>query len=182
MTAKEKLLRKSTIIIGLLIIIGGIAISVNLAASGKTQKVALAENTANDVGSLTKGTQVKVSTDNNNKSWTGTVKRIGKTIDEHTQTQTIYISVSGEGLFQGMFLNASLKSNPVADASLINRSLINKDNTVYIVDNNVISTINIEIAGYVNNQVIVKGIPEGTQLLASKFSGIYDGMAVKVVD
>ncbi len=81
-----------------------------------------------------------------------------------------------------MYLNASVKSNSVENATLINRSLINKNNTVYTVENNKISIVNIEIAGYKNNQVIVKGIPNGTKLLSAKSIGIYKGMEVKIVE
>jgi hypothetical protein len=79
-----------------------------------------------------------------------------------------------------MYLNASVETESVNDASAIKRALINKDNTVYIVKDNRIDLVQITVLSYADNLAIVKGIPDGTLLLNAKFSGIYKGMDVEI--
>ncbi|MFT6027854.1 MAG: membrane fusion protein (multidrug efflux system), partial [Bacteroidia bacterium] len=55
------------------------------------------------------GQKVTVSaTDNSGKSWEGSVIRINNLIDPSTQTRNAYLRVSGKGLEEGMFLEASI--------------------------------------------------------------------------
>jgi len=126
------------------------------------------------------GSTVDIFNDNKSQKWEGKLIRIGKSVDETTQTQSVYIAVSGDDLFQGMYLNASLQTEGVNNASTIKRALINRDNTVYIVSNNKIDLLPITVLGYTDNLAIVKGIPDGTLLLNAKFSGIYKGMDVEI--
>jgi hypothetical protein len=126
------------------------------------------------------GSKVDIFNDNKSKKWEGKLIRFGKSVDETTQTQSVYIAVSSDDLFQGMYLNASLQTEGVNNASTIKRALINRDNTVYIVSNNKIDLLPITVLGYTDNLAIVKGIPDGTLLLNAKFSGIYKGMDVEI--
>ncbi len=127
------------------------------------------------------GSKVDIFNDNKSKKWEGKLIRIGKSVDETTQTQPVYIAVSGEDLFQGMYLNASVETEDINNACEIKRVLINKDNTVYVVNNNKIDLLPITVLGYTDNLAIVKGIPDGTLLLNSKFSGIHKGMQVEII-
>ncbi len=127
------------------------------------------------------GSSVDIFNDNKSKKWKGEVIRIGKSVDETTQTQSIYISVSGKDLFQGMYLNASVESESIDHAFAIKRALINKDNTVYIVNDNKIDLVHITVLHYADNLAIIQGIPDGTKLLNAKFSGIHKGMQVNII-
>jgi len=127
------------------------------------------------------GSKVDIYNDNKTKKWDGKVIRIGKSVDETTQTKSIYIAVSGNNLFQGMYLNASIKSENTDNAFAINRTLINKDNTVYIVVDNKIDIVPITVISYADNLAIVRGIPDGAKLLNAKFSGINNGMQVEII-
>jgi multidrug efflux pump subunit AcrA (membrane-fusion protein) len=127
------------------------------------------------------GSKVDIFNDNKSKKWEGKLIRIGKSVDETTQTQSVYIAVSSDDLFQGMYLNASLQTEEINNACTIKRVLINRDNTVYIVSNNKINLLPITVLGYTDNLAIVKGIPDGTLLLNAKFNGIYKGQKVETI-
>ena len=131
--------------------------------------------------SLKLGSSVDIYNDNKSQRWKGEVIRIGKSVDETTQTKSIYIAVSSKDLFQGMYLNASVKSESIDNAFAIKRALINKDNTVYIVNNNEIDLVQITVISYADNLAIVQGIPDRTKLLSAKFSGIHKGMKVEII-
>jgi len=127
------------------------------------------------------GSKVDIFNDDKSKKWEGELIRIGKSVEETTQTQSIYIAVSGEDLFQGMYLNASVETEEINNACAIKRALINKDNTVYVVNNNKIDLVPITVLSYADNLAIVRGIPNGTLLLNTKFSGIHKGMQVEII-
>jgi len=131
--------------------------------------------------SLGIGSKVDIYNDDKSKKWIGKVIRIGKSVDETTQTKSIYVSVSGDGLFQGMYLNADIKSEPIPNAYKLKRTLINDDNTVYVVKNNTIESVKVKIVSYVDNYAIVQDIPNETQLLNDKFNGIHLGMKVEII-
>ncbi len=130
---------------------------------------------------LSIGNQVEIAADNSIKKWDGIIKRIGNTIDESSQTLTIYISVTGDGLFQGMFLNASINAAPLENCFVVERLLLNKDHTVYAIENNIITKVPVTFVRYVGNDVILSGIKNGTQLLTSKFDGIHTGIEVEII-
>ena len=127
------------------------------------------------------GSSVAVFNDSKSEKWEGEVIRIGKSVDENTQTKSVYIAVSGNNLFQGMYLNASVKSESINNAVAIKRTLINNDNTVYIVRDNRIDLVSVTVIHYADNLAIVQGIQDGTNLLKAKFSGIHKGMQVEVI-
>lgn len=134
-----------------------------------------------DASQLSLGRKVNISTDNSTKKWTGKIKRIGKTIDESTQSLIVYVSVKGSGLFPGMYLNASINSKPIENAFVINRSLINKSNKVYIVEQDKVKAVSIQVIQFKDNQAIVSGIAEGALLISSQTNGIYEGMFVEII-
>ena len=133
------------------------------------------------VNHLKIGSKVAIFNDDESKKWTGKVVRIGKSVDETTQTQPVYIAVSGKDLFQGMYLNAAVETKKINNACAIPRTLLNTDNTVYIVTNDKIDLVQITVMDYYDNMVIIQGIPDGTKLLNAKFNGIYKGMDVKTI-
>lgn len=127
------------------------------------------------------GSSVAIFSDSKSQKWEGEVIRIGKSVDENTQTKSIYIAVSGDNLFQGMYLNASVKSESIDNAVALKRTLINNDSTVYIVRDNRIDLVSVTVLHYADNLAIVQGIQDGTNLLKAKFSGIHTGMRVEVI-
>jgi hypothetical protein len=49
------------------------------------------------------------------------------------------------------------------------------------VKNNTIELVKVKIINYVDNYVIVQGIPNETQVLSDKFNGIHLGMKVEII-
>ena len=128
------------------------------------------------------GMEVEVYEDNNTNYWKGVIKRIGKTLDENTQTLSVFVSLTGKGLYQGMYLNVDVNTTPVESAFVINRTLINKDRSIFIVQNETITSITPEIIRFIGNQVIVKNIPNKSQLVVSKTTGLRNGMHVEIIE
>ncbi|MFT4681980.1 MAG: membrane fusion protein (multidrug efflux system), partial [Flavobacteriales bacterium] len=63
------------------------------------------------------GQQVQVrATDNSDRNWTGSVTRINRLIDPKSQSISAFIQVSGAGLEEGMFLEASIDAAKLENA------------------------------------------------------------------
>jgi len=79
-------------------------------------------------------------------------------------------------------LNVDVNTTPVESAFVINRTLINKDRSIFIVQNETITSITPEIIRFIGNQVIVKNIPNKSQLVVSKTTGLRNGMHVEIIE
>lgn len=135
-----------------------------------------------DVGFITQGETVRLTSPDISGTWTGTVKRISDKIDPATQTVRVFISVSGKGLKEGMYLNGGIYSEMVTDAIEIDRKLLVNDSTVYIVQDTSLHVLPVELVKFGTGTAILKGVPAGTRLVNDNIVGAYVGMPVRVVD
>lgn len=134
-----------------------------------------------EVGFFKPGSPVRLTSDAVIGEWSGKVARVGKSIDASTQTQKIFIRVSGNDLNEGMFLNGYVTTEKIDNAITVSRKLLNDKNELYIVENNKLKIQPIQLVKYDGNNAIIKGITEGTKVLAQPILGSYDGMAVKAI-
>ncbi|MEM6877971.1 MAG: efflux RND transporter periplasmic adaptor subunit [Bacteroidota bacterium] len=115
-----------------------------------------------------------------NSNWTGQVKRISDQIDPSSQTVTVYIGVRGENLREGMYLRGEAQATTFDNATEIDRDLLTEDNQVFVVEHDSLLRLRPAEVQKINREtVIVRGLPDGTQLLMTDVAGAYDGMKVK---
>ncbi|SDW75308.1 HlyD family secretion protein [Lutibacter oricola] len=128
------------------------------------------------------GNNVNVSNINNTKSWQAKVIRINSKVDQTTQTIKTYLEVKGEGLRDGMYLNAALETKKIENATEISRKLLVDDTKVFVVNDTILNLITIDPVYFDNESVIIKGIENGTTILSKSLPGAYDGMLVKTIN
>ena len=109
------------------------------------------------------------------------MSRINASIDQATQTVSVFIEVRDSSLKEGMYLKANIEAKKVENAIAIDRSLVNDDNEMFVVKDTILGSIEVEPIYFSDKQVVVKGIPDGEVILAKQISGAYKGMLVKVV-
>ena len=127
------------------------------------------------------GQKVTVTaTDNSGKSWEGSVIRINNLIDPSTQTRNAYLRLSGEGLQEGMFLEASIAATEIENAIELPRSILMSDNQVYVTDGKTLQAQEIEPLYFSEKTVIVSGLKDGTQVLTKMPPSAYPGMKVVI--
>lgn len=127
------------------------------------------------------GQKVTVSaTDNSGKSWEGKVIRINNLIDPSTQTRNAYLRVSGDGLEEGMFLEASIAATEIENAFELPRSVLMNENQVYVTDGKTLQQQAIEPLFFTETTVIVQGLGDGTQVLTKMPPSAYPGMEVVI--
>ncbi len=90
--------------------------------------------------------------------------------------------VQGEGLKEGMFLNARLSADPVKSAFSIPRRLLIDGNKVFVVEQDSLLKMKaVDIVRYTKDQAIVKGLSEDALLVNQVMSGAYTDMRVKAL-
>ena len=125
---------------------------------------------------------VSIISAGNNEDIMGKIKRINRKVDEMTQTVKIFIEFNNRNLFEGKFVEVKIPLGVIPNSELISRSLLINDKYVFVANkDNKISKAYVQPLFYNKENVIVTGLEDGTRLITSNVSGIYEGMKIKVV-
>ena len=111
--------------------------------------------------------------------WTGKIKRIGKSIDERTQTVQVFATVSNsdENLINGVFLKASIPGSIIENAVSVPSRAIYNESFVYLVNNKKLDYRKVDVIRRQSDSVIVKGnIQSGDTLVTGLMQGVASGM------
>ncbi|MEO1263453.1 MAG: HlyD family efflux transporter periplasmic adaptor subunit [Bacteroidota bacterium] len=127
------------------------------------------------------GRSVNLHNLENTKNWKGKVARVNGKVDQASQTIGVFIQVSGKDLKEGMYLEADLEAKQVADTYEIDRQLLLDNDQVFVIDGEKLAVADIAPVFFKENSVIVKGLSDGTQILAKPIPGAYAGMRVKII-
>lgn len=129
---------------------------------------------------LEPGKEVKLTNLDGTESYTGKVSRINARVDQESQTIQVFIAVSGEGIKEGMFLQAKLDAKAEENAIEIPRELLVDRSKVFVVRDNVLDLVEVDPVFFGKNTVVVKGLENGQKILSTGFSGAYPGMLVNI--
>jgi len=127
------------------------------------------------------GSQVTLSNINKTKSYTGIVKRVNSVVDPSTQSIQAFIEVSGDGLNEGMYLEANLEGKTEENVYEISRKLLIDNKNVFAVKDSNLVLQPITPVYFTDETAIVKGIPDGTIVLSKSVPGAHNGMVVKII-
>lgn len=114
-------------------------------------------------------------------TWKGKVVRVNSLVNPTSQTIPVFISVSGKGLREGMFLEAEVTAKEEANTFELSRKLLFDDNKLFVVQDSVLAVEKINPVFYKESTVVVKGLADGTKVLSKAVPGAYSGMKVKVL-
>lgn len=126
------------------------------------------------------GNLVTLNTTDTQEEYTGKVIRVNGNIDQASQTINAYIEVKGEGLREGVYLEALLTAKEEKDAISIPRGLLQPNDQLFTVRDSILDVIKVNPVYFSDKQVVVKGVPEGTKIVSRPIPGGYAGMLVKV--
>jgi hypothetical protein len=116
------------------------------------------------------------------REYTGKVVRINGSVDQSSQTITAFIQVSSPELKAGMYLEAELDARQAEDTYELSRKLLLDGDQVFVVRDTVLATQSVEPVYFKERTVVVRGLEDGTELLAQTLPGAYPGMSVQVVE
>ncbi|MBZ9651451.1 efflux RND transporter periplasmic adaptor subunit [Psychroflexus montanilacus] len=126
------------------------------------------------------GNEVEMKSLNNSKTFEGEITRINAQIDQSSQSVQVFIQFKNEEAREGMYLEALINANEIENSIQIPRELVINKTQVYAVEDGLLRLIEITPVHYDKEQVIVQGIPDGTQILSGVVPGAYSGMKVSV--
>jgi membrane fusion protein (multidrug efflux system) len=129
---------------------------------------------------LSVGKSVKLHNVENTQSWTGKVVRVNSMVDPASQTIPTFIQVSGKGLREGMYLEADMMAKEEKNTFEINRKLLVENERLFIVQDSVLEMVSVQPVYFKENTAIVKGLKDGTLVVANAIPGAYVGMPVKI--
>lgn len=126
------------------------------------------------------GNQVQLTSDDIKGTWTGRIRRISDQIDPTSQTVQIFVSVSGQDLREGMYLTGEVNATDIEDAVRIPRNKLINQNAVYTVQDSTLKLQPVDVVKITREAAVVRGLPNGTNLLNTQLPNAFDGMKVKV--
>ncbi|HKK76436.1 MAG TPA: HlyD family efflux transporter periplasmic adaptor subunit [Saprospiraceae bacterium] len=129
---------------------------------------------------ISTGSKVKLNSRDIKGSWTGTVRRVNDQVDPGTQTVQVFIGVTGRDLKEGMYLTGSVNASAVEEAIRIPKELLVNQKEVYTVADQKLHLQLVDVVKITETEAIVKGLADGTQLLAEPIVGAFDGMEVRL--
>jgi membrane fusion protein, multidrug efflux system len=127
------------------------------------------------------GDEVGLKAEDNSGDWNGRVSRISNYIDPTTQTAKVFVSVKGESLKDGMYLNGVIRSAPMNDVLRLQTDLLTAENQVYAVKDSSLVLMRPLVVHQSLEHCLLSWIPSGTTLLAEPLPNAFDGMRVKPV-
>lgn len=126
------------------------------------------------------GQKVSVTNLKNTKKWNGKVIRINGKVDLTSQTVKVVVLLKGDGLKEGIFLDASLNATSEKNAVEISRKLIVNNSEVFVVHDSTLQLQQVTPVYFSENTVVVKGLEDGTTILSKPVPGAYSGMKIKI--
>lgn len=128
---------------------------------------------------LKRGDKINLQSDIIEGEWQGQISRINNTIDDKTQTVSVYISVSSANLKEGMYLKGDITTSKMYRGLELPRKLLIDSNYIYAVEGETVKKQEVEILQERADVVIVKGVEDGT-LISRKTKNIHNGLKVNV--
>jgi multidrug efflux pump subunit AcrA (membrane-fusion protein) len=129
---------------------------------------------------LKKGNSVKLHDLENNNEYIGKVIRINGKVDAASQTIKAFVQVSHSDLKEGMYLEANLTAKTEKNAIEVSRKLLINNKQLFVVKDSVLNLIDINPVYFSAENVVLKGIENGTLIVVKPIPGAYDGMQVKI--
>ncbi|MFT7588094.1 MAG: membrane fusion protein (multidrug efflux system) [Limisphaerales bacterium] len=132
-----------------------------------------------DLQYISQGQSVALYAEELDASWKGKINRISNQIDQSTQSIPLYISVSGSGLKDGVFVKGEVKGNTIKDVVRVPRASLNEEN-IWLYDNGKALSKEIEIISREGDSVVVKGVLDSDDIIISSTNNLYEGQTLSI--
>lgn len=136
---------------------------------------------SSDIDDIDYDQSVSFSTSGSNQNWIGKISRVGRVIDDKTQTVPTYISVNENNeslpLLDGLFVEAIVAGKKIENGFVVPMKAIYDNHYVYLVSGGMLEYRKISIARKEANSVIVDhGLNNGDTLVVEALKGVAEGM------
>jgi membrane fusion protein, multidrug efflux system len=124
------------------------------------------------------GQEVRLTSEDTGEAYRGKVGRIGDQIDPATQMVPVYISLNGGGLREGMYLRGSVQGLPAPGVLVLPKDLLINGKEIWAIRDSTLLRLPVELVRNTREEVILRGIPDGTLMVSRVIPGMYEGMQV----
>lgn len=132
---------------------------------------------------LSVGKKARLKNSDNQQEWEGEVARVNAIVNPNTQSVEVFLRVRGEGLKDGMYLEAKLALMEEENAFEISRKLLVDNQKIFtVVNDSLLKLVEIEPVYLGKETAIIKGLEDGTIILNNILPGAYPGMLVKITE
>lgn len=111
-------------------------------------------------------------------AFTGKINRTSQQIDQATQSIPVYITISGKGLRDGMYLKGTINGASLNEVNVIPKNLLINNNQVYTYQDSIISLKTLDIVKISGPSAYVKGLSTADQVISSTINNLYAGQKV----
>ena len=134
-----------------------------------------------DISKVSLNDTVILIADNLDFDLRGKVNRIGKSVNQNTQTYNVYIEVNDKRLSEGLYMTSNIKGKKQSNTFKVSPNLIIDGQYVYVLDQEEkLRKAKIKIVHESVNTVLVEGLKQGDILLNQTITEAKDGLQVKV--
>ncbi len=134
-----------------------------------------------DISKVSLNDTVILTADNLDFDLRGNVNRIGKSVNQNTQTYNVYIGVNDKRLSEGLYMTSNIKGKKQSNTSKVSPNLIIDGQYVYVLDQEEkLRKAKIKIVHESVNTVLVEGLKQGDILLNQTITEAKDGLQVKI--
>ncbi len=130
---------------------------------------------------LAVGKSVELHNLERTNSWPGRVIRVNGKVNQASQTIKVFIQVSDASLKEGMYLEADLVAKEEEDTYELDRKLIFDENKLFVIRDSVLDVAQVSPIFFKESTVVVKGLTDGTQIMAKPVPGAHKGMRVSLL-
>lgn len=119
----------------------------------------------------------------NDQHFSGKVIRIGEYVNEKTQTIPVFVTLGdAEGLYNGMYLEAQIKTKGFEAITEIPRIALFNDEMIYVVKDNKLHEKHADVKFYKENTAIVTNIEDGEAVVVEPIINAEEGMEVTPIE
>ena len=129
------------------------------------------------------GDPVTIHSENRELTWSGKVIRKSEYVDENTQSQEVFISIScnrRQPLLAGEYLDATFPVRPIEGVMEIPRNSVFNTNHVFVVKNGRLSKREINVVKVNERTLIFNGLPEGDSVVVQQLINVSEGTLVQL--
>lgn len=130
---------------------------------------------------LQEGEPVALNNLEQTQTFVGNVTRINGSVDQTTQTISVFIEVQDPNLKEGMYLEANLNAREEQEAIEVPRNLVLENNEIYVVRDSILETLPVRPVFFSEVNAVLKEVPNGTVILSKPVPGAHRGMLVKPI-
>ncbi|MFT5337017.1 MAG: membrane fusion protein (multidrug efflux system) [Luteibaculaceae bacterium] len=140
-----------------------------------------ASTDAKTLQSLVVGKTVAVTSESTgDTSFPGKISRINVNIDPETQMSEFFVELRSKELKEGMFMSLDVDAKTIQNAYELNRAALRDSKFAYVVENDALRKITLEILHKSESTVVVRGLESGQVVLSKLPPSAFEGMKVNI--